>query len=212
MSVRQGLLALLSEEPMGVARLRKEFEARTGGTWPLNIGQVYTTVQRLERDGLVALAETGAAPSGDTRGDIDLFALTDAGREAAEGWWRTPVRRGAPERDELVIKVALAVTAPGVSVREVVQGQRTETMRALRDLTRLAARIDPASPADLSFSLVLDNHIFTAEAELRWLDHIESRAERAASEVERSGAPAGAPVVPAEPPAPVAKPAARSRR
>src|SRR5690625_4774759 len=107
MSVKQGLLALLSEEPMGVARLRKEFEARTGGTWPLNIGQVYTTVQRLERDGLVARAEES-----DADGDVDLYALTDAGSEAAEGWWHTPVRRGAPERDELVIKVALAVTAP----------------------------------------------------------------------------------------------------
>jgi len=201
-SVKQGLLALLSEEPMGVARLRKEFEARTGGTWPLNIGQVYTTVQRLERDGLVARAEES-----DADGDVDLYALTDAGSEAAEGWWHTPVRRGAPERDELVIKVALAVTAPGVSVREVVQRQRTETMRALRDLTRLAAQTDPSSPADLSFSLVLDNHIFTAEAELRWLDHIESRAERAASDAAHAAAPAGAPDA-----GPTPKPVARSRR
>lgn len=184
MSVKQGLLALLSEEPMGVARLRKEFEARTGGTWPLNIGQVYTTVRRLERDGLVAYAPDDAAEA-----DVDRYTLTDEGRDVAEGWWQTPVRRGAPERDELVIKVALAVTAPGVRVRKVVQHQRTETMRALRDLTKLAARIDPASPDDLSWSLVLDNHIFTAEAELRWLDHIEARAERAA----QAAAPAPAP-------------------
>ena len=187
---------------MGVARLRKEFEARTGGTWPLNIGQVYTTVQRLERDGLVARAEES-----DADGDVDLYALTDAGREAAQGWWHTPVRRGAPERDELVIKVALAVTAPGVSVREVVQRQRSETMRALRDLTRLAAQTDPTSPADLSFSLVLDNHIFTAEAELRWLDHIESRAERAASDAVHPPAPAEASDA-----GPTPKPVARSRR
>lgn len=189
MSVKQGLLALLSEEPMGVARLRREFEARTGGTWPLNIGQVYTTVRRLERDGLVAHAAADAAEA-----DVDLYVLTDGGREAAEGWWHTPVRRGAPERDELVIKVALAVTAPGVSIRDVVQRQRTETMRALRDLTRLAAQIDPASSQDLSWSLVLENHIFTAEAELRWLDHIESRAERAAaSATVRESASAEAP-------------------
>lgn len=212
MSVKQGLLALLSEEAMGVSRLRKEFEARTGGTWPLNIGQVYTTVQRLERDGLVAHsedgdAETGPPASADARSDVDLYALTDAGREAAEGWWHTPVRRGAPERDELVIKVALAVTAPGVRVREVVQRQRTETMRALRDLTRLAARTDPASPEDLSFSLVLDNHIFTAEAELRWLDHIEARAERAAIDAARFAASAEAPDA-----ASAEKPVARSRR
>ena len=54
MSVRYALLALLSEGPKYGLRLREEFEARTGEVWPLNVGQVYTTLQRLERDGLVA--------------------------------------------------------------------------------------------------------------------------------------------------------------
>ncbi|SED95458.1 PadR family transcriptional regulator [Ruania alba] len=180
MSVKQGMLALLSVEPMGVARLRKEFEARTGGTWPLNIGQVYTTIQRLERDGLVDRADDHGDPAEDDSGAVvERFVLTAAGREAAEGWWLTPVRRGAPERDELVIKVALAVTTPGVQVRDVVQRQRTETMRALRDLTRLKAGVEGDGTEDLAWSLVLDNHVFAAEAELRWLDHIEARAERA---------------------------------
>ncbi|QOR69296.1 PadR family transcriptional regulator [Ruania alkalisoli] len=177
MSVKQGLLALLSVEPMGVAQLRKEFEGRTGGTWPLNIGQVYTTLQRLERDGLVERTDDA-----DGDGAIERFVLSAAGRDAAEGWWLTPVRRGTPERDELVIKVALAVTTPGVRVRDVVQRQRTETMRSLRDLTRLKADATTDGRVDeLAWSLVLDNHIFAAEAELRWLDHIEARAERASA-------------------------------
>ncbi|UFU08041.1 PadR family transcriptional regulator [Ruania halotolerans] len=189
MSVKQGLLALLSVEPMGVARLRKEFETRTGGTWPLNIGQVYTTMQRLERDGLVERVDDHPDTVVDDAGTaVERFALTGAGREVAEGWWLTPVRRGAPERDELVIKVALAVTTPGVQVRDVVQRQRTETMRSLRDLTRLKATADGGETEDLAWSLVLDNHVFAAEAELRWLDHIESRAERASRL--RTGAPA----------------------
>jgi DNA-binding PadR family transcriptional regulator len=53
MSVRHALLALLSEGPKYGLQLREEFEARTGDVWPLNVGQVYTTLQRLERDGLV---------------------------------------------------------------------------------------------------------------------------------------------------------------
>ncbi|MDH4147522.1 MAG: PadR family transcriptional regulator, partial [Acidimicrobiia bacterium] len=53
MSIRHGLLALLSEGPKYGAQLRTEFEERTGATWPLNVGQVYTTLSRLERDGLV---------------------------------------------------------------------------------------------------------------------------------------------------------------
>src|SRR5271168_1957326 len=54
MSVRHALLALLSEGPKYGLQLREEFEANTGQVWPLNVGQVYTTLQRLERDGLVA--------------------------------------------------------------------------------------------------------------------------------------------------------------
>jgi len=177
------MLALLSEQPMHGYQLRQQFEQRTGGTWPLNIGQVYTTVQRLVRDGLVE-------PVPDTvASEVDQFRLTDAGRVAASAWWSTPVTRGAPARDELVIKLALAVTAQGVDVRGVVQGQRTETMRALRDYTRLKATGDGpqsgdprGSAPDLAWSLVLDNLIFTAEAEIRWLDHVEARVARAASE------------------------------
>ena len=53
MSVRHALLALLSEGPSTASSCGEEFEARTGEVWPLNVGQVYTTLQRLERDGLV---------------------------------------------------------------------------------------------------------------------------------------------------------------
>lgn len=175
MSIRHGLLALLSQESMGVYQLRKEFEARTGGTWPLNIGQVYSTIQRLERDGLVAPVPV----IGD---EVERYDLTDAGHQAASSWWTDPVLRGAPERDELVIKLALAITVPGLDVRAVVQAQRRETMRALRDFTRLKGTTpdDEAHPGgDLAWSLVLEHHIFAAEAEMRWLDHIEASVRRA---------------------------------
>lgn len=173
MSVKQGLLALLAEEPTYGARLRSEFEARTGGTWPLNIGQVYTTLARLERDGLVA--PVGGA---DDEGRI-TYRLTERGRAEAEAWWRTPVDRDATPRDELVIKLALAVTSPGVDVAQVVQTQRTATLRHLRDLTRLKASA-PADPrgADLAWQLVLENLLFSGEAEVRWLDHVEATLTR----------------------------------
>lgn len=171
MSVKFGLLALLTEQPMSLTELRKAFETRTGGTWPVNIGQVYTTLQRLDRDGLVRSEES--------TGEGEQYELTEEGRSRIQQWWSTPVQRGTPERQELAIKIALAVAAPGVDICEVAQRQRTETMRALRDLTRLSARIEHPEGDDLAWSLVLDHHIFAAEAELRWLDHIESRAARA---------------------------------
>ncbi|GAA4417599.1 helix-turn-helix transcriptional regulator [Georgenia halophila] len=172
MSVRLGLLALLGEGSAGVYRLRKDFESRTGGTWPLNIGQVYTTIQRLERDGFI---EPAAADS-----EVEEYRLTESGAAELAQWWATPVARDHPGRDELVIKIALAVTAPGVDVAAIVQAQRTESMRSLRDYTRLKARTGTEDPDDLAWSLVLDNLVFAAEAEIRWLDHIEAAVVRAA--------------------------------
>src|SRR5688572_28799245 len=110
MSVRLGLLAMLAQEPMYGARLRAEFEARTGGTWPLNVGQVYQTLTRLERDGLVE-----AVGEADEQGRI-AYRLTGAGRAEVERWWLSPVDRDATPRDELVIKLALAVTTDGIDV------------------------------------------------------------------------------------------------
>jgi DNA-binding PadR family transcriptional regulator len=222
MSVRQGMLAILSEGPMHGYQLKQEFEARTGGTWPLNIGQAYTTLARLQRDDLVeALPVEDGAP--------ERFALTAAGREEVSSWWSRPVARDSPARDELAIKLALAVTAPGVDVSIIVQAQRTESLRALRDLTRLksnprptpqpparprgtqarpqprddaaalraleAARGGDSPQAELAWSLVLDSLIFTMEAEARWLDHVEARVTRAAETHPRTGTPPTAPPV-----------------
>ena len=78
MSVRLGLLALLDEQPMYGAQLRAEFEARTGGTWPLNIGQVYTTLARLERDGLVEQADA----HGLLRHQLEAGEVLEPGRES----------------------------------------------------------------------------------------------------------------------------------
>jgi DNA-binding PadR family transcriptional regulator len=174
-SVRQGLLALLEQGPMYGYQLRSEFETRTGATWPLNVGQVYTTLARLERDGLV---EAGGE---DAEGHA-VYRITDAGRGEVAQWFSTPVSRTSPPRDELAIKLAMAVTVPGVDVRAVVQGQRTATIRALQDYTRLKARAGadvPVEGSDLAWLLVLDSLVFAAEAEIRWLDHCEARLRRA---------------------------------
>jgi DNA-binding PadR family transcriptional regulator len=175
-SIRQGLLALLEQGPMYGYQLRSEFETRTGATWPLNVGQVYTTLNRLERDGLVE-------PAGDDGDGHAVYRITDAGRAEVTTWFSTPVSRTTPPRDELAIKLAMAVTVPGVDVRAVVQGQRTATIRALQDYTRLKMRAsDGTSPQDhsqLAWLLVLDSLVFAAEAEVRWLDHCEARLARA---------------------------------
>jgi DNA-binding PadR family transcriptional regulator len=169
MSIKHGLLALLQRGPMHGYQLRTAFEESTGGTWPLNIGQVYTTLSRLERDRLIRplpKGEEGRRP----------YEVTDAGRADLASWFATPVSRTDRPRDELAIKLALALTTPGVDVRAVVQAQRSATMRTLQEYTRLKARAD--QPADQAWRLVLDAMLFQAEAEVRWLDHCEASLVR----------------------------------
>jgi DNA-binding PadR family transcriptional regulator len=165
-SVRHGLLALLAEGPSYGYQLRTRLESRTGGTWPLNVGQVYTTLSRLERDGLVAAGQDGE-PGQST------YRITDAGRATVTDWFASPVERSAPARNELAIKLALAVGSPTADVRQVVRVQRSATVRAMQELTRLKAGAD--ADADLAGTLVLDALVFQAEAEIRWLDHCEAR-------------------------------------
>ncbi|MFD5565395.1 PadR family transcriptional regulator [Kitasatospora griseola] len=188
MSIRHGLLALLDQGPRYGYQLRSEFEARTGATWPLNVGQVYTTLGRLERDGLVESA-------GEDDEGHQFYAVTDEGRVELRRWFDTPVPRTNPPRDELAIKLAMAVTVPGVDVTGVVQGQRRHSMKALQDYTRLKGRAlaaDTGDGADLAWLLVLEQLIFQTEAEIRWLDHCESRlgqyAERQAAATAEPGA------------------------
>ena len=173
MSIKHGLLALLEREPMYGYQLKHEFEASTGSTWPLNIGQVYTTLSRLERDGLV---EPAGEPDEDGR---VIYRLTSAGHAELTGWFASPVAATGRPRDELAIKVSLALTTPGVDVHQVVQTQRTANLRHLQELTRIKADADEQN--DTAWLLVLDAMIFRAEAEVRWLDHSETRLARARS-------------------------------
>ncbi|RKO24464.1 PadR family transcriptional regulator [Pseudarthrobacter phenanthrenivorans] len=169
MSIRHSLLALLQDQPRYGYQLRLEFENRTGTTWPLNIGQVYTTLDRLERDALVAR-------EGDDGGGHVMYSITAAGRAEIEGWFADPVERNNPPRNELAIKLALAVTLPGVDVQAIIQAQRSASLKALQDYTR--TRRDTSSnqrSSDTAWLLVLDSLIFQTEAEVRWLDLCEAR-------------------------------------
>ena len=199
MSIRQAMLALLEDGPMYGYQLRAEFEQRTGATWPLNVGQVYTTLSRLERDGLVEQVVGEGAEHAADDGSQVVYRVTEAGRCEVSEWFTTPVPRTQPPRDELAIKLALAVTVSGVDVGTLIQRQRSATMAALQDYTRLkrsGRAAKPDQPEDLAWSLVLDALVFDAEAEIRWLDHCEARLRRAAIDgtgVRREPGPASPP-------------------
>ena len=164
MSIRHALLALLSDGPKYGLQLRHEFEARTGEVWPLNVGQVYTTLQRLERDGLVA-------SDGEADGPQKGYRITGEGTDELAAWLQTPPEHAPPPRDELLIKVLVATQVPGIDVHEVVQVHRRHLIQEMQRYTALKA--DGAD--DVALALVVDAELFRLEAAVRWLDAADAK-------------------------------------
>jgi len=183
MSVRHALLALLSEGPKYGLQLREEFEARTGEVWPLNVGQVYTTLQRLERDGLVESDD--AAQDGREKTPQKTFRITADGQQELAGWLRTPPDMSAPPRDGLVMKVMVATRVPGTDVHEVIQVHRRYLVELMQQWTRIKEAEVNGSEADLSLALVVDAELFRLDSVIRWLDAAEGRIRRFAAELPR---------------------------
>ena len=180
MSVPHALLALLSEAPKYGMRLQSEFESRTGEVWPLNVGQVYTTLQRLERDGLV---ETDAEGERSQK----RYRITSAGAQELADWLRTPPDLVPPPRDELVIKVLVAMQIPEIDIHEILQVHRRHAIEVMQRYTQVKAA---AAESDVTLGLVADAELFRLEAIVRWLDAADVRLKQ----------------LPSSPPAPVADP------
>jgi DNA-binding PadR family transcriptional regulator len=172
-SVRHALLALLSEGPKYGLRLREEFEAGTGEVWPLNIGQVYTTLQRLERDGLIE-SDDDERDSPQKR-----FRITAEGERELAAWLRTPPDMSSPPRDELVIKVLVALRVPGTDVQGVIQAHRRYLVELMQQWTRIK---EADAGRDLALGLAVDAELFRLDAVVRWLDAADGRIKRAALE------------------------------
>jgi DNA-binding PadR family transcriptional regulator len=180
MSVRHALLALLSEGPKYGLQLREEFEARTGEVWPLNVGQVYTTLQRLERDGLAESDD--AAQDGREKTPQKTFRITAEGESELARWLRTPPDLSAPPRDELVMKVLVAMRVPGTNVHDVIQVHRRYLVELMQQWTRIKeAEINGPEP-DINLALVVDAELFRLDSVIRWLDAADGRIKRAVSE------------------------------
>jgi DNA-binding PadR family transcriptional regulator len=165
MSLKHSILAVLSIGDCHGYQIRQEIESRTGQTWQINIGQIYSTLDRLERDQLIVA--DGANSEGQIR-----YSITKAGKAEAIEWLRAPVTQTTQIRHELAIKLALAVTLPGVDTELILQSQRIATLQNLQTLTT-AKMNESESPSDLAWLLILDSQLFALEAELRWLDHVE---------------------------------------
>jgi DNA-binding PadR family transcriptional regulator len=179
MSIKYALLSLLDHQPHHGYQLKTAVEGWLGQTWPLNIGQVYTTLARLERDGLVALGEVDAQGR-------QTYQITPAGRAALADWFATPVPRDGLVRDELLVKLVAALAAGDGTALEVIRGQRTATLELLQQHTRTKAQAE--RQGNLPRLVVADLLIAQAEAEVAWLELCEARLRAAGRDWRGGGA------------------------
>jgi DNA-binding PadR family transcriptional regulator len=165
--VKHPFLALLAAGPAHGYELKQALEQRLGATLPpLNAGQVYTTLARLERDGLVV----GADVPDDSR-QKRVYELTPAGRAELEEWIATPTP-GTRLRDDFFLKLVLADAGGIDSGGAVIERQRGATLQALRDLTTAAVNGNDAAV------LLAEGAALHLEADLKWLELCEERLNR----------------------------------
>lgn len=176
MPVRHAILGLLREKPRHGYDLRAAFEALVGGStvWDLKPAQVYTTLSRLERDGLIEPVETVRIGGPDRT----VFSITEEGHRKLAAWFASGVH-GEHVRDAFFVKLMVAIATPEADAREVIRVQRGTLYRDLHALTARRARLDRS--VELARAMLLDKAVMHLEADLRWLDMVEGRL----SEIER---------------------------
>ncbi|HEV2405666.1 MAG TPA: PadR family transcriptional regulator [Ktedonobacterales bacterium] len=169
MSLKFGILGLLTEESLHGYEVKQRFEAMLGGTWEVNIGQVYSTLQRVERDGLVeTVGERG------DRGK-QAYQLTTEGRRALEDWLAQPEAEPQELRQELFVKLLLIRRLANGNLRNLLVRQRRVYLQRLRDLAALERRMRQEGREDLA--LLVMGAVLHTEADLKWLDaYIEESA------------------------------------
>jgi len=175
MSVRHGLLAVLNRRSMHGYELRKELVDELGPDWNVNYGQIYSTLERLVRDGLCVQSETVSVVDAPDR---KLYTVTPAGRAELRSWFLTPTDGAEAGRDELFAKIALGLTGD-VDVEQVIQAQRKGLLRRIGLLTGLKEQLDPE--LDLTAMLQVDLSIAKTDAIIRWLDTAEAKILKVAT-------------------------------
>lgn len=171
-SISHALLGLLEDGPRHGYDLKHAYDERFAPGRPLHYGQVYATLSRLLRNGLVVVTgvEAGGGP------DRKRYAITDAGVTDIERWLRTPEKPEPYMQSTLFTKVVLALLS-GRDAAEVLDSQRTAHLTAMRELNRRKAA------GDLADALICDYALFHLEADLRWLELTAARLAELAERV-----------------------------
>ena len=166
MSLKYGVLGLLAEEPLHGYEVKNRFESMLGGTWEVNIGQIYTTLQRLERDGLVR-------PAG-ARGDRgkQLYELSPDGQKALDHWLGEPDSGPQQLHEDIYVKLLLAARVANGDLHALLGRQKRAYLQRLRDLNRLEERARRDGRIDLA--RLVRGALLHTEADIKWIDELSS--------------------------------------
>jgi DNA-binding PadR family transcriptional regulator len=172
MSIGQAFLGLLESQPRHGYELKRAYDKRFGADRPLAYGQVYATLSRLLKNGLVVVdgVEPGDGP------DRKRYAITAAGVTDVAAWLGRPEKPESYLQSTLYTKVVLALLT-GRSAAQLLDTQRSEHLRAMRELTR--RKLD----GDLGDQLICDHALFHLDADLRWLELTADRLDDLAARV-----------------------------
>jgi DNA-binding PadR family transcriptional regulator len=164
--VRLPLLALLAKEPAHGYELKNLLEQTFGQAYPSpNIGQIYVTLQRLERDGLVSSQDVVQA----TRPNKRVYELTQAGRDALAAWIEEPTD-GPRVRDDFFMKLVLSPLAGATDRMALINRQRRHYLDLMRGLSRMTAAADRDSR---TARLLIEGAILHLQADLDWLERCQ---------------------------------------
>ena len=164
--MRSLFLALLADESRYGYEIKQALEQEFGESLPaLNAGQIYSTLARLERDGLVI----GQSVEGDSRRKR-VYELTESGRAVLSDWIETPVP-GTRLKDEFFMKLVILASAGLADPKALIAGQRREYLQSLRDLDAMLA----ANGSRPAAELLAEGAVLHLKADLEWLDLIEER-------------------------------------
>jgi DNA-binding PadR family transcriptional regulator len=176
MSISHTLLGLLEAGPRHGYDLKRTYDERFGQDRPLHYGQVYSTLSRLLKNGLVEVTgvESGEGP------DRKRYTITDAGVTDVETWLHTPEKPVAYLQNTLYTKVVLALLS-GRDAADILDIQRAEHLQVMRELTKRK------TDGDLADALICDHALFHLEADLRWLELTAARLDQLARKLSQGG-------------------------
>jgi DNA-binding PadR family transcriptional regulator len=184
MSIKYAILGILAEKDMHGYELKAGFDSKVGDFWSLNFGQIYSTLDRLEKDGLVIHDRQ----SQEKRPDRKIFSITPLGRSELAQWLATPVTKIRALRDEFFIKLVFMDKTNPAPVLDLIEKQKALYMRHMKRLTqrKIALKAESGHPDTLTTDLLLDVGLFHAEADIRWLTLCETKIRAAAGDLSKT--------------------------